>query len=92
MADANVAVTLGLPPELVERVRAVDSRLRVIEAHLTLDRRSFRVLHWRILSYKSDWTEVSHVRSADEVCSVSLGRRACPERDGTGLGPGAGCL
>ena len=29
MADVNVAVTLGLPPELVERVKAVDSRLRV---------------------------------------------------------------
>jgi D-2-hydroxyacid dehydrogenase (NADP+) len=29
MADVNVVVTLGLQPELVERVKAVDSRLRV---------------------------------------------------------------
>ena len=29
MADVNVVVTLGLQPDLVERVKAVDSRLRV---------------------------------------------------------------
>src|SRR4030042_675833 len=29
MADVNVGVTLGLQAELIERVRAVDSRLRV---------------------------------------------------------------
>jgi phosphoglycerate dehydrogenase-like enzyme len=29
MADVNVVVTLGLQPELVERIKAVDSRLRV---------------------------------------------------------------
>ncbi|HJX61401.1 MAG TPA: hypothetical protein VJ578_02420, partial [Dehalococcoidia bacterium] len=29
MADVNVVVTLGLQSELIERVRAVDSRLRV---------------------------------------------------------------
>lgn len=29
MADVNVVITLGLQPELVERIKAVDSRLRV---------------------------------------------------------------
>jgi len=45
MADVNVAVTLGLQSELIERVRAVDSRLWVTEAERTLDRQSFRILH-----------------------------------------------
>jgi hypothetical protein len=31
MAGVNIVVTLGLQPELVERVRGVDSRLRVGE-------------------------------------------------------------
>ena len=38
MADVNVVVTLGPQPELEERAKAIDSRLRVTEAHRTLDR------------------------------------------------------
>jgi hypothetical protein len=60
MADVNVVVTVGPQPELVWRTKAMHSRLQVMEAERTLDRRSFRALHWRKSFRKTDCTEVSH--------------------------------
>jgi phosphoglycerate dehydrogenase-like enzyme len=68
MTDVNVVVTLGLQPELVERVKAVDSRLRVTVLS-PAQRRLFRGGRPAWPGYRE---AVSEVEESEEQASRAL--------------------
>ncbi len=68
MADVNVVVTLGLQPELVERVKAVDPRLRVTVLSPS-QRRLFRGGHQAWSGYREASPEAEE---SDEEARRSL--------------------